>query len=336
MHAIIAFFAVFILALIFIYLIKQFAQKLGLIDIPNERSTHVIHTPRGAGIGFFLAVLFSLALFQRQLFFDYPWTFVALFFVFVIGVLDDMHDTSPNTKFIVFIIATVFLSFDGLIINNVGTYFGVPVTLGWFALPFTMFAVSGFTNAMNLIDGIDGLAATVSIIIFGAFLLVGYRHEDMFIVTLSLFFIAALAAFLVFNWHPASIFMGDSGSLTLGFAISVLAIKSLTYLPTVSILFIAALPIFDTLIVMTRRKRRGRSIFSPDRCHMHHIIKHFFKEDTRKTVIFFGILQAVYSITGLLQNKQMDEGYLMVLFLLNTFLLYMVLGAMIKRQKREC
>jgi len=336
MHTVITFFAVFLLALVFIYLIKQFAPKLGLIDIPNERSIHVTHTPRGAGIGFFPAVLLSIALFQRELFLDYPWTFIAIFFVFVIGVLDDRYDTSPHTKFIVFIIATVFLSFDGLLIDNVGTYFGVPITLGWFALPFTMFAVSGFTNAMNLIDGIDGLAATVGIIILGAFLIVGYRYEDMFIMTLSLFFIAALSAFLVFNWHPASIFMGDSGSLTLGFTISVLAIKSLAYLPTVSILFIAALPIFDTLIVMTRRKRRGRSMFSPDRCHMHHIIRHFFREDTRKTVIFFGLLQTVYSITGLLENKQMDEGYLIVLFLLNTLLLYMVLGAMIKRQKREC
>jgi len=130
--------------------------------------------------------------------------------------------------------------------------------------------------------------------------------------------------------------MGDSGSLTLGFVISVLAIKSLDYLPTVSILFIAALPIFDTLIVMTRRKLRGRSMFSADRCHLHHIIRHFFMEDTQKTVLFFGVLQAIYSITGLQQDKVMDEGYLMIQFILNIVLLYLFLGAMIKRQKREC
>jgi len=149
-------------------------------------------------------------------------------------------------------------------------------------------------------------------------------------------FIAALLAFLVFNWYPASIFMGDSGSLTLGFVIAMLAIKSLEYLPTVSILFVAAIPILDTLVVMIRRKLNGRSIFSADRCHIHHILRHFFAEDTRKTVLFLGVFQLIYSLTGLQLDKSMDEGLLLILFLLNIVLLYLFLGAMIKRQKREC
>ena len=336
MSTAIEFISVFLLSFILIRLVRHYAPKLGLIDIPNDRSIHVDHTPRGAGIGFFLAAAIVLPFFHFDVMLQYLWTFVAIFLVFFVGVLDDHHDTSPKTKFIVLIIATVFLSFDGLIIDDVGTFFGLPITLGWFALPFTMFAVSGFTNALNLIDGLDGLSATVSIVILGSFFIVGYQNDDTFMVMLSMSFIASLAAFLIFNWHPASIFMGDSGSLTLGFIISVLAIKSLAYLPTVSVLFIAALPIFDTLIVMTRRKIRGRSMFSADRCHMHHIARHFFMEDTRKTVIFFGILQAVYSITGLMQDKKMDEGYLMILFILNTVILYLAIGAMIKRQKRDC
>ena len=170
----------------------------------------------------------------------------------------------------------------------------------------------------------------------GSFFIVGYQNDDTFMMMLSLAFIASLAAFLIFNWHPASIFMGDSGSLTLGFIISVLAVKSLDYLPTVSILFIAALPIFDTLIVMTRRKIRGGSMFSADRCHLHHIVRHFFMEDTQKTVIFFAVLQAIYSLTGLQMDKNTDEGYLMILFILNTVMLYLIIGAMIKRQKRDC
>ncbi len=333
---VIEFLLTFLLSWLLVRLVRKYAPKLGLIDIPNERSTHVNHTPRGAGIGFFLAAAIVLPCFHFDLMLQYIWTLLAIFMVFIVGVLDDHHDTSPKTKFIVLIIATIFLSFDGLIIDDVGSFFGIPVSFGWFAIPFTIFAVSGFTNALNLIDGLDGLAATISIVILGSFFIVGYQHHDTFMTALSLAFIAALAAFLLFNWHPASIFMGDSGSLTLGFIISVLAIKSLAYLPTVSVLFIAALPIFDTLIVMVRRKLRGRSAFSADRCHMHHIARHFFMEDTRKTVIFFGMLQAVYSITGLMQDKKMDEGYLLLLFLLNTALLYFVLGTMIKRQKRDC
>ena len=330
------FILIFFLSLGLIYLIRQYAVKFGFVDIPNDRSMHVKSVPRAAGIGFYLAVALVIPIFHFDLLLSYVWTWLAILFIFIIGVLDDHHDISPKIKFIVLSVSTILLSFDGLVIDDVGIYFGVPLTLGWFAIPFTVFAVTGFTNALNLIDGLDGLAATVSIVILGVFFLVGYQNEDIFIMLLSLAFIASLLAFLVYNWAPASIFMGDSGSLTLGFVISVLAVKSLAYLPTVSILFIAALPIFDTLVVMIRRKIRGRSMFSADRCHMHHIIRYFFMKDTAKTVFFFAVLQASYSIMGLQLDKSMDEGYLMILFILNTILLYLSLGAMIKRQKHDC
>ena len=332
----IEFILIFILSLLLVNLLKNNAAKMGLIDIPNDRSSHINHTPSGAGIGFFLAVVIILPFFHFAYMLSQVWTFLAIFLVFVIGVLDDHHDTSPNTKFIVLTVSSILLSFDSVIINDIGVFFTIPITLGWFALPFTIFAIVGFTNALNLIDGLDGLSTLVSLVILGTFFVIGYQHDDILIMMLSMAFISTLSAFLIFNWNPASIFMGDSGSLTLGFVISVLAIKSLAYLPTVSILFITAIPLFDTLIVMIRRKRKGRSAFSADRCHVHHILRHFFAEDTKKTVVFLGVLQAIYSITGLQLDKNMDEGYLLILFGLNTILLYLFLGAMIKRQKRDC
>ncbi|HQS78173.1 MAG TPA: MraY family glycosyltransferase [Sulfurovum sp.] len=327
---------VFMLSLALIRVVRANAPRLGLLDVPNERSSHVKHTPRAAGIGFFLAVVFVFPFFHSDILLTYPWTFVAIFIIFIVGVLDDHHDTSANTKFIVIILATVFLYFDGIYIHRLGTFFGFPLVLGWFALPFTVFAVVGFTNALNLIDGLDGLAATVSIVILGAFLWVGYAYDDSFMMVLSGVFIATLLAFLVYNWHPASIFMGDSGSLVLGFVIALLAVKSLAYLPAVSILFVAAVPILDTVIVMVRRKIRGRSMFGADRCHIHHILRHFFAEDTRKTVLFLGVLQVVYSLTGLQLHKGADAGVVLVLFIFNTIMLYMFLAAMIKRQQRDC
>jgi len=327
---------IFILSLVLISLLKYYAPKIGLIDIPVGRSSHIKHTPSGAGIGFYMAVAIILPIFYFDSVLMNTWTCMAIFLVFIIGVLDDHRDASPKTKFIVIILSTILLSFDGVVIDDVGTFFGIDITLGWFALPFTIFAVVGFTNALNLIDGLDGLAATVSIMILGSFFAVGYMNNDFFMMVTSLAFISTLLAFLVFNWHPASIFMGDSGSLTLGFIISVLAVKSLDYLPTVSILFITAIPLLDTLIVMIRRKVNGRSAFSADRCHFHHILRHFFAEDTKKTVLFLGVLQGIYSLTGLQLDNTMDEGYLLLLFVFNIVLLYMFLGAMIKRQKRDC
>ena len=327
---------IFILSLLLIAIVKKHATLWGLIDIPNERSTHVVYTARGAGIGFYLAVVLIVPIFYFEMISSYIWTSIAIFFIFLTGVLDDHHDTSPHTKFFVIILSTVLLWFDDIIINDIGTFFGMELSLGWLALPFTIFAVAGFTNALNLTDGLDGLASTISIIILSTFFAVGYQNEDLFMMVISSAFIASLLAFLLYNWYPASIFMGDSGSLTLGFIISILAIKSLAYLPAISVLFIAAIPILDTLIVMIRRKRSGRTIFSPDSFHIHHILLHFFSGNTQKTVLFLGAIQLIYSLTGLGLDKDVDEGYLLLLFLVNVVLLYLFLAAMLKREKREC
>ena len=332
----IEFIVIFLLSLVLIHQVKQNAEKLGLLDVPNHRSAHLSHTPSGAGIGFYLAIVLVLPFFHYTFLLQYSWTLLAIFFVFMVGVLDDHHDTSPNTKFLILILSTGLLTLDGLTVSDLGVFFGFHVELGWFAILFNIFAIVGFTNALNLIDGLDGLAATVSIVILGTFFIVGYQNDDFFIILFSMSFISALLAFLLFNWNPASIFMGDSGSLTLGFVITILAIKSLEYLPTVSILFITAVPIFDTLIVMIRRKRNGKSAFHADRCHFHHILRHFFAENTKRTVLFMGLMQATYSLMGLQLDKQMDEGYLSILFGLNIAMLYLFLNAMIKRQKRKC
>jgi UDP-GlcNAc:undecaprenyl-phosphate GlcNAc-1-phosphate transferase len=326
----------FVLSLILIGIVRHIALKIGLLDRPNSRSIHIKTTPRGAGIGFTLAVFATVLIWHHDLVMKYPWVSVSIVTVFLVGMLDDRRDTSPKTKFIVIILATIMLYCDGVVVDDVGLFFGHDLSLGWLALPFTVFAVSGFTNAMNLVDGLDGLSATISIVILSVFAFIGMVYHDELLVVPSVLFIASLSAFLWFNWYPASIFMGDSGSLTLGFVISVLAIRSLDYLPTVSILFIAAIPILDTLVVMIRRKRSGRSVFVADQCHLHHVLWHFFAQNTPRTVAVLGTMQTLYSFTGIYLDKQTDEGVLLALFLLNVFVLYLFLEAMIRWQGREC
>ena len=326
----------FLLTLLLIWFLKKYASHVGLIDIPNARSSHKEATSRGAGIGFILAFFLMIILFFRELFMQYPWTFMAMFIVFLIGLIDDSVDTHPYLKFIVIIIGTLFLFFDGIMIGSLGEYFGYEMTLGWFALPFTLFAVVGFTNALNLIDGLDGLAALLSIIIFSAFLWIGVEHNDDFMRIVSLLSMVMLLAFLVFNWAPASIFMGDSGSLTLGFIVSVLAIKSLAYIPTVSILFLAAVPILDTVIVMVRRKLSHRSIVSADKCHIHHIVYEVMQKKTAKTVLLLGSVQLLYTFFGLQWHKGSNEVYLLLFFILNVFFLYRLLSWAIEVKKIEC
>ncbi len=327
---------IFLLSLLYIKLLVHYAPKLGLVDIPNERSSHTLHTPRGAGIGFFLAVLTVVPFFHWTLIENWSWVILAITLVFVVGVLDDHRDVSPRAKLIVMVVSTLLIYQSNLVITDLGTYFGFGIQLGWFALPFTLFAVLAFTNALNLIDGLDGLAGGISMVILGTFFIIGYQHQDEFMMVLSGGFIAALAAFMLFNWHPASIFMGDSGSLMLGFAITTVAIKSLDYIPAIAVLFIAALPVIDTVVVVMRRKRTGHGIFSADQCHLHHILHEFFAGNTRKTVIFLIVMQAVYSLTGLQFTRNNDDGILLILFLLNIIIVYFFSAAMIRRQKRVC
>ncbi len=331
-----AFLSVIFLSILFVWGVRKYAHTVGLMDVPNDRSTHCSIVPRGAGVGFMLAVFLSFPLFHFSLFLSYGWTMLAIFLVFVVGLLDDHHDAAPKTKFAVIIVATFLLYLNDIKIDDLGIFFGFHLSLGWLAFPFTVFAVVGFTNALNLVDGLDGLAATISIVILTLFAIVGYEHHDMLLFALSISVIGALLGFLVFNWYPASIFMGDSGSLSLGFIIALLAVKSLAYLPTIAVLFIVAVPVFDTLVVMIRRKRNGKSVLMADQCHFHHVLRHFFAENTPKTVVFIGLMQGIYALTGFQIDSHADEGYLLILFLLNALLLYFFLSAMIKRQKRKC
>jgi UDP-GlcNAc:undecaprenyl-phosphate GlcNAc-1-phosphate transferase len=199
-----------------------------------------------------------------------------------------------------------------------------------------MFAVAGFTNALNLSDGLDGLAGSLSVVILLALCYIGFTNNDMFMVSLSLSFIASILAFLWFNWHPAKIFMGDSGSLTLGAVISVLSIKALDYIPHAPILFITAIPILDTLIVMIRRKRSGKSVFSPDQTHLHHALLKFFSGDVKKAVILIILMQLFYSWLGLdFIDYDYQQRYIIMIFVLILVIFYIILNGMLQQQKKK-
>ncbi len=203
----------------------------------------------------------------------------------------------------------------------------------YLAIPFTIFAITGFTNALNLLDGLDGLAGLVSMIMLGAFLWIGYIHGDELMVMLSSVFIAGVGAFLLFNWNPARVFMGDSGSLTLGFVLSILAIQATQYISPTAVLFILAIPILDTFVVMTRRIQRGRSPFSPDKIHMHHILYKRY-EDVKYTVILIVYIQIAFTMIGY-QLRKADDFLSLVLFGILFFIFLSLLDQRKKHRKKS-
>ena len=321
----------FILSITFISILIKYAEFFGLQDVPNSRSSHKKHMPRSAGLGFVTAALLSLVVVDLSHFLEYYYIYLSVFLITLIGVYDDKFNMSHRLKFIFIILIAIFVSFNGINIENFGTYFGyslaVPMLI---AAPFTVFAIVGFTNALNLMDGLDGLAGGLALIMLVTFFLIGLEHNDSFLMTLSSVFAVAVMAFLLFNWFPAKIFMGDSGSLALGMVISILAIQSMQHITPISALFIIAMPVLDTFIVMTRRIQRGNSPFKADKNHMHHFLFNV-KADIRYTVIVLVLMQIVFSIIGYQLNPS-NELLSLILFMI---LFYLYLNLFDQRLKRR-
>ena len=322
------------MTIFFILLLIKFSEKLSLIDVPNQRSVHKKSVPRGAGIAFTGTSLFAIWLFFPSHFTEYYYIYLSICIVWISGILDDLFDISPYMKLIFILIASVVLFYKHFYLTTLGTYFGytinIPVIVTYF---FTFFALAGFTNALNLMDGLDGLAGSISLVMFIAFLIIGIYHKDALLTILSAAFVVSLLAFLLFNWHPGKIFMGDSGSLSIGFSLSILAVEATKYISPSAVLFIIAMPLLDTFIVMTRRKQRHLSLFTADKNHLHHFLYNV-KGDVSFTVIILTMMQVIFSIIGV-QLQKSNNMITIILFVL-LFIVYLNLfDQRLKRRKKR-
>ena len=316
---------IFFISLISLKVFIRFVAHTGFIDTPDHRSNHSIITPSSAGIPVFIAIALSSMFLSPEIFHNYTTTAFGIFLIFLLGAYDDLKDIRARYKVIIIALVTVLSCWDGIVIMNAGTYFGYTIPLTWLAIPLTLFSVLGFTNALNLIDGVDGLAGTISIIILGSLWSIGYQNNDLFLMGLPILIIPALLAFLIYNWYPAKIFMGDSGSLTLGFVISLLSIKALEYVNPIVMLFLIAIPVIDTFVIISRRRMYGQSIFHPDKNHAHHVLYNYFKGNVKMTVIVIALLQLVYTILGMTLVKIMPQAVTLPFFLLTVVAWYFVL-----------
>jgi len=326
-------FLSFLFSIIFIKIIISYAKYFNLIDIPNERSSHIKITPRGAGIGIFLSVFTIAPFFYISIFQSYLWAFSAILGVFFIGIWDDINEVSPKIKLFVITSATALLSLNDIRIDILGIYLGETLSLGYFAFPFTLIAVVSFTNAFNLIDGLDGLSGGIALIIISSLAYIGYSNNDNFIFILSISTIFALFGFLILNWNPASIFMGDSGSLMLGFIISMLSIKAITHIHPISIFYLSALPILDTIIVFIRRISHGQSPFKADKSHIHHILLNIFNNNIKITVIVLYLIQIFFTLLGIFIFSNIEDGFWgLIIFIFIILIFYQIFTKLYKDQ----
>jgi UDP-GlcNAc:undecaprenyl-phosphate GlcNAc-1-phosphate transferase len=270
------FMAALFSAILMVPMLRHWALDRGEVDVPDERKIHQRAVPRIGGIAICLAFLFSILVFvdiTREI----RGILAGTLIIFVTGLVDDLHGISARGKFLGEIAACLVTITTGrLWIVNLGNFSGnsaIPLPL-WLAIPITLTAVVGVINALNLIDGLDGLAGGVSVIALCAFLVLAGRDANPQAAVLGVGLLGAILGFLKYNFYPARIFMGDTGSLTIGFVLSFLAIM-LTQLPGTTItpavpVLILGVPILDTLWVMGRRMTRGHCPFAPDKTHIHH------------------------------------------------------------------
>jgi UDP-GlcNAc:undecaprenyl-phosphate GlcNAc-1-phosphate transferase len=266
-------------------LVRLLAHRFGALDHAlTSRKLHGKPIPRVGGVAIvaaFYAPLLALVFVDsdvgRRLYAD-PQKALALIAgglaIAALGVWDDLRGANARTKFLVqFTVAGAMYAL-GFRVDQIANPYGAPIQLGWLGLPFTMLWIAGVVNAMNLIDGLDGLAGGVALIaITTTFAIAALRGEPLMIL-----FTAALAGavlgFLFYNFNPASIFMGDTGSMFLGFVLATTAIqtnqKSSTAVAIVVPIIALGVPIADTLLAMARRAARGAPLFSADRGHIHH------------------------------------------------------------------
>ncbi len=301
--AILSFITAFALTFFAIPSIIHVAKKKNLCDEPGERRSHTESTPSLGGIGIFAGMIFSIIMWTPfNHFADLQYILCAFIIIFLIGAKDDILPMSPNKKLIGELLAAAILVFRSNVkITSLYGIFGIYELPEMVSIGISIFTILVIINAFNLIDGINGLSGSIGVLIsltLGTWFLM---TDQLGLAIVAASMAGAIVAFLKYNFTPAKIFMGDTGSLLVGLVCSILAIKFIEthrILPNSNYAFqavpavamgILILPLFDTLRVFTMRIAKGKSPFYPDRNHIHHLLIDYGFSHMQATGILIGV-----------------------------------------------
>lgn len=314
--------------------VAALARRLGVLDLPGGRHAHVGPVPRIGGLAVFgglavAALVYGLTFGWEQ----FRWTqhqllafLLPCLLVFTVGVVDDVRGLGPATKLLGQTVAAAFLIQAGYVFEHLANPFGAPLELGLLAFPVTLLWFVAVTNAFNLIDGIDGLLATVSIAALLGCAAISLHGERDALTILSLAMAGALTGFLPWNWHPARVFLGDSGSLVIGLAVAALSIKvcrnpgtplapqgtQALHVP----FLLCALPLIEMTLTVARRYLSGSPISVGDRSHIHHVLLNKGLSVPRAAASL-ALIALLFSATAVLSRSWRREvvlAWLVVLF----------------------
>lgn len=303
-------------------LVKRVAYKLNALDEPEARKVHTQKMPRLGGLAIYLGFWATVLLTQEMT----PVLYALLAggsLITLVGIIDDIKGVSPRTKLFIQFVAALAVMMAGVKVDFITHPFGEFIHLQYLAYPVTLLWIIGITNAVNLIDGLDGLAAGVSAIAASTLGAVAFLETTQQAAVLAFLLAASILGFLRYNFHPAQIFMGDTGSLFLGYNLSVIAIIGMTKSTTVISLLlpvvILGIPIADTLFAIIRRYMGGKPIFRADKDHLHHRLLNLGLTH-RGTVLSIYSLSAVLGLSAIaMAVVTKAQGMLMMMALILGF-----------------
>lgn len=307
---VISFVAAVVMALVLTPVVKMFAVWVGAVDAPNHRKVHTHIMPRLGGLAIFISFIASFFIIAPVL--DNYKENAAFSIVLggaiivLVGALDDRFQLSAKWKLLGQIVAACIVVFGFNLrvdILNI-PFLEVSTNISdWLSVVITLFWIVGVTNAINLIDGLDGLAGGVSAIATATILVLALFMGNITVILLSTILLGSIIGFLFFNFHPAKIFMGDSGALFLGFALatlSILGFKQATLVSFVAPILMLGVPIADTFFAIIRRIINREPISVADKSHLHHCIHLQLGLSHRMTVLVIYGVAMIFGTTAVL------------------------------------
>ncbi len=306
----------FLIALVCTPLIKKYSVYAKAYAKENERTVHHGIISRIGGVSIYLGFMISSAIFltpDRSI----NGIIIGGSIMFFTGLVDDLIDIKPVVKLAFEILAASVLVFYGVSVDVIRLPFGIVIDNSIISVLFTIVWVAGITNAINLIDGLDGLAGGMSVIMLVVIGSVSIIERRFDVALLTFLLASSTLGFLIYNAHPASIFMGDCGSLFLGFmisAISLLGFKGSTIVTLALPMLLLMLPIIDTLSAILRRTLKGMKFMQADKSHIHHLLMNQFGH--RNTVVIMCGITALFGLSAYAYLINSTIGFAVMLIIL--------------------
>ena len=283
----------FLFVLAIIPFIKRVANHVGALDVPNARKVHKVPIPRLGGLGIYMGFLLGYILFGTMSL-RMNAILIGSFIIIVTGIVDDINPIPAKVKFLFQIIAASVVALYGEILLQDLSAFGFYINFGNLSYPITIIFIVAIINCINLIDGLDGLAAGLSSIYFITIgiVIVGWKHTFGLDAIITFIMLGATLGFLCHNFNPAKIFMGDSGSMFLGYMIAVIALlgfKNVTLTTLLVPICLLAIPIMDTAFAILRRIINKKPISEPDKQHLHHQLLNLNLSHRNVVLVIYGL-----------------------------------------------